>query len=245
MNLLEDLKRTLIKLFQQFDITVPRRQDTRYLLMCYLNLKSKLITPYPRKVHISFELANKEIASPFKEALDSIKVKIERGKDINPHLSKGIFKIEKPDDLLVDWGIYHLHLNTKKDKDDDYFYSRSDELLFFMSFENDIYFLEVLPHKQKDLWGNKEFLRIVNKNWPHLLEPFRIPDAISITPDLTEREIIDARKSGSLLLTEVDGNVYFPINGGLTTAKIAVRHVQMADSIISSIKELERVLGCV
>jgi hypothetical protein len=242
VNLLEDLKKTLIHYFEQFGITLPSRKDTHYLLMCYLNLKSKLIIPYPRKIHISSELSNKEIASPFKEALDNIKDKIERGEDINPYLSKSIFNIEKPDHLLVDWGIYHLHLSNKKDKEDDYFFNRSDELLFFMCFNNEIYFIEVLPHKQMNLWGNKELLRIVNKNWPDVLEPYRIPDAINVTPNLSEKEIIDARRSGSFIFTEVDGSVYSPIYGGLTTAKFAINHVQMADSIISFIKELEEVL---
>ncbi|MGD8189059.1 hypothetical protein ACQCN2_03560 [Brevibacillus ginsengisoli] len=239
MDLLGDLKEVLIDIFKQYEINIPRDQEVDNLLTCYLNLKSKLVVPFPRKVKISHDLNIKNLPIPFKQAYDFIKHKFETGQEVNPHLSKGIFNIEKSDGLLVDWGIHHLHLETQKDNEKSYFYNRSDYLLFFMLSGREVYFIQVLPHKQKHLWGYKELLRIVKRNWSFLLEPYRLPEVKSIRPILSEKEIIDARNSGSLTLTEIDGDVYFPINGGLTTAKIGIQQVRKADTLITNLRNFE------
>ena len=104
------------------------------LLSIYFNWLHRLVPARPRQIHRSRSLlANPLAADPVhRQGLDQLIEKIENGTDIAPHLSRGILCGFKPKDptkpkallkrpdldlLLNDWGIHHLHISTKLDKD--------------------------------------------------------------------------------------------------------------------------------
>lgn len=236
MDLLRDLRNELLKEFEKQRIPIPRNYDTYEILLAYVNLNLKTIKKSPRRVHYSQELVRKKLKEPYSRYLKEIEYKFRKGEDVNPYLSKGSIKINFHDHLLCDWNIYHLHLSGKRNGQ---FYNRSDFLLFFKVHEYDVYFINVYKHKMKYVFANKELLSIVKRNWSYLIEPYRIPDIMSIDINPNSREISMLRKSGVLTLIEIDGDFYFPPGGGINTARSSALAVRKADMIYNQIRQIQ------
>jgi hypothetical protein len=214
MDLIKDLKEIFIKQFDKGGISYTNTEDIHELAGRYLNILSKIIKPTPRNVFISKELRSKKILEKINAIFDEIKTKFEEGSNVNPHLSKNIFDSDYDDLLLHSWKIYHLHLTNTKKNESDFFYERPppDYLLFCIVDENDVYFIDILPHKEDNLWSKREMLKILKNNWPELLEPCRIHGITGAT--YNDGEIGQLRRSGINSPIEIDGDVYVPIGGG-------------------------------
>ncbi|PFD01864.1 hypothetical protein CN995_10145 [Bacillus cereus] len=238
MDLLEDLNNILRTEFEKLGYPTPKK-DTHDLLTAFFNLQDKTVRVKRRKVHISKELGAKEIEKPYNDYLKQIRNKFKNGKDINPHLSKFSMRPYKEDLLLYDWGIHHLHLNNKLD--DKGFIMRSDYLLFFVLKEDDVYFIDVTKHKLEDRteFSQQHLLRIVKRNWPHLLEPFKMSGVSGLSEKSDDKAHSSMRNSGITTPVEIDGEVFCLMGGGISTAKTNIAHTKKADDISRSLKGFE------
>ena len=153
----------------------------------YLEMRIRRIESVPRKVHFSEEIhdslgsLSRETAPKGPEkALEAwgavfyLWHLFESGDTVMPFLSKEVNNTEpkKPDGLLWDYAMHHLHLSCEDDGDG--FVKRSDWLLFAIVADRDVFFVDVRKHKDPERqgfeWVRQDLLDIVHNNWPELTE---------------------------------------------------------------------------
>jgi hypothetical protein len=208
--LLIDAKAIIVKYLASFDLK-PIGTSTQEILQSYFNFKHKFIRSQPRNALMSKGLPEKARTLDMETVLKILEQKCISGEDINPFLSKGTFRLGVHDHLLNDWKIHHLHLNLNKANPADYFNDRSDNLLFVHITNESIYFVDIRPHQEDDVFAQRDLLRIVRDNWPQLAQQFRVQnEEMEIFPKFDEKDIAIMRKKGYMFWTQVDNHVYAP-----------------------------------
>jgi hypothetical protein len=137
--------------------------------------------------------------------------KIVIGEDILSHLSRKLKNLDEIDDLLYDWGIFHMHLGTTFESDG--YIKRTGPLLFGFYDDENFYFLNVMPHGS---WTRQEMLRTIHRNWPHTIDDYRIKnkDVVGLEHNVTDDEIKQLRKANINVLIEVEPTVIYVTPGG-------------------------------
>jgi len=195
-------------------------KDTRQILVDYFSLKHKLISNSKRTVLSAKHLQEKVNTLGLKEIFDEILKKIAKGRDLNPHLSKGVLKPSKHDFILNEWKLHHLHLTNLKKNESDYFFVRGDFLLFMHVQDYQIYLIDIIPHSDRLVFAKKDFIRIVKENWSDLHDKFLFGDGeMQLLDDLSEEDIANYRRQpfGVLMVTQVDNQTYMPGLGSTTS----------------------------
>lgn len=240
MNFINDLRDFLVDFYSKNGFSFDSTNSTHELLCNYFNVKSKLIPPIPRTVFISSEISRKMNQCPYRKGLAIVQHRLEHGENVNCFLSKSIFSADYNDLLLHDWGIYHLHLSDTKRRQGDYFYRRSDWLLFARVEQNAAYLLEVYHHKEAAVFARKELLHVMQRNWPDVIESYRIKGVAGANPDLTNEQISCLRKQGGNALIEINRRVYAPIGGGYMTNGTNIQHLRSADYLFYYINNVQK-----
>ncbi|WKN40526.1 hypothetical protein [Tunicatimonas pelagia] len=218
--------------------TINDDWDNHKVSNYYFNLVRRLIEPKKRNV-----LRSNVFTCPteHQNGLNLIVCKIESGIDLTPHLSKSIRNLIYDDDLLNDWGIYHLHLGTELE-DQSEFIKRTGPLLY-VRFDNDnAYLINVFNHQS---WTKLDIIRIIHNNWPDSIEPYRLTDVIGLEYPPTDHDIKELRNAHINSLVELDqGIVYIPLGGGLASSGfsneavgITRRYQKLINKIESHLKE--------
>ncbi|MDE0233918.1 MAG: hypothetical protein OXM62_02810 [bacterium] len=157
------------------------------------------------------------------DALAQIEQIIHKGGDITPYLSKNIKKVNYNDAMLNDWGIHHLHLGARIERDG--FVERTDMLLYCRFEKGHAYFVAVLPHGS---WAKQELVKTIHENWPALIDRYRVRGVVG--DRVTDEEIKDLRKVNVNLFVEIENGVaYLPIGGGAVSSGENVLDVRRAD----------------
>lgn len=209
----------------------------------FLSESKRVPYPTPRNVHISKELLNSEYYEQYKHKIEEIKKLFEAGKSAKPYLHddiKNLFKINSEKDcLLNDWDIHHLHLGEIRDNA--IFCSKTKELLFCKITDTDVYFLQILPHKQG--FCDKNLLRILKDNW---LEAFNFIELSEISSiggkKLTDIEYRLIREGGMVTPIELDGKYYFSPNLGVASSRDSSKDVRLAMDKINLLNELQDII---
>lgn len=214
-----DILRSRLKL-EGYDTSKINDKD---ICFSYFNLKKRLISTKVRKIKIANEFKCPKFLN---EGLKLLKEKIKNGENINSYLSKRILDLDYNDDLLNDWGIYHLHLGDKIEKNTK-FINRTGPLLFVRFYEEYAYFINVYNH---GAWTNQQMIRILHNNWPESIEQYRLKDIESIFPKPTDKEYLMLRKSHISTLVEVEkGVIYFPIGMGYMSSGHSTEVIRLCD----------------
>lgn len=202
-----------------------------------------MITPIKRNVILSNELiykiTHKEINNDLINVINIIKMEFENGIDVNPRLSKSLEQISFNDKLLNDWNIYHLHLSNHKNNKEYYFYDRTSQLLFIYLTNSTAYFLDICDeHKNNPvIFSQQKLLKIIDDNWHDLLSKYRLSEIVSVdVKDDLNRAI--ARNKNTFYLETINGKIYLPPGGGLTSAGTSQRCLKITDDIINEIKTI-------
>lgn len=169
----------------------------------YFAIHKRLISQKPRKI-----LKSKQFSCPtnLQSKLTNLEKKIINGEDLIPHCSRAIAgssKSTKPDQMLNDWNIYHLHFEAK---------GGLDKLMFVWITDDTVYEIGIYDHSS---WNKIEIIEIIKDNWSNLLEPYRMKDVsdISFTPDDNTIKLFrNAQINTSLKLK--DGSIYMAPGGG-------------------------------
>lgn len=242
MNFKNDLRELIVKEFDdRYGIACTHTNDVYKLLCNSLNTHQKLISTNIRKVHISNELKKRNIPQKIKDICAELKVKFQKGDDVNPHLSRWILNSDKPDPLLNDWGLHHIHLDNEKENESGYFFKRADFLLFVLVGESEVYFIDIVRHNTNNVFSRKDLLRIINNNWPEILEPhvMRITGSGSTYSD---KDIDELRKAGINTVIEIDGKCILSPGGGISLVGTNFPHTMQAKEILKRIEELESIV---
>lgn len=242
MDLMEDLTKIITDQFNEWGIRYTNTNDVHELLRKYLNTCSKLIRPIPRKVFISeeLELKSKELPEEINSIFDKIKTEFEEGTDITQHLSKRLSNANRDDQLFHTWGIYHLHLSNRKETESDFF-ERSDLLLFCIVKENRVYFIDIRPHNEINLFLKQEMQKIVINNWPDLLEHCKVQDIKGAS--YTDDEIVQMREIFINTFSSIGKDTYIPLGGGgLSLSGTNIEHFLFATHLIKEIRKIEELI---
>ena len=160
---------------------------------------------------MSSGLLTKACTLQVERVLQVIASKFETGGDVNPFLSKGVYRLADHDYLLNDWGIHHLHLSDTKKAPSDYFNNRSDLLLFVHTTDDLVYFIDIRPHNENYVFAQRDLLRAVRDNWPDLNRKFLVKEEeMEISPQFNEKDTVVMRRKGYYFFTQVDKHAYAP-----------------------------------
>ena len=185
-----------------------------------------------------------------RQGLDQLIEKIENGTDIAPHLSRGILCGFKPKDptkpkallkrpdldlLLNDWGIHHLHISTKLDKDG--FVERRPShpprpLLFGIFRPDAAYLIDLMQHGD---WTHTHLLEVAAREWP---DAELVPELKGILPSsqpFSNEDRKPLRNAGISAPLERDGKVVAPI-GFMSLAGTSIQTKSEVNRILGSLK---------
>lgn len=182
---------------------------TRSIMYEYFNTQKRVIFETPRKVVYSSKF---QCPEEYQEALLQFEKNAREGKNLNVYLSDQIRKPEKADDLLNDWNIYHFHLTRRFRKDG--FAKRSDYQIFAWVTADCIYMIQIYPHREAHLYAKKELLRIIEANWPELLEKHRIKGGLHLTVQLDDGGYEALRNAHVSSFAELGENRLYGLIGG-------------------------------
>lgn len=117
MDFESDVAGEIVRYFDRNSIKFDRARstDASYLLERYFRARAKMILQRPRRVHYSAELRAKlgRLEERYRQPLATIEERFKTGGDLTEFLSKLASNVEKPDAMLNDFGIHHLHLGEK------------------------------------------------------------------------------------------------------------------------------------
>lgn len=203
---------------------IDNNNSLRYKAGCFLEAffeyKHRRISKIKREVLYSDEISMKLKEDNFKEYLDVVKgiendFKMEN--DIDPRLSKRIKDSSSNDAMLYEWNLYHLHLGNLIKSDG--FIERTGPLLIVCLVKEKAYFIDITAnHSNNEVFANKEYLDIINKNWPYLLNAFSIEEAKNVGYEPDRKERVALRKNNINSFAVIDGKIIMPPGFGLTAA---------------------------
>ena len=225
MNLLSDLHHAIRSEFDRQGISFPGGTDLAGLASRFFEMVIRSIEALPRRVHFSSEIQDSlgrlsrsmdEGASEAWTTVFYLRELFECGKTVLPHLSKGVGDTDpkRPDGLLWDYGMHHLHL--RRNLNTDGFVERSDWLLFAIVADQDVYFVDVRRHADPERlqWVRQDLLSIVHRNWPELTESRLIRGVMGT--EITDTQKFELRRKNMNTVHAIDGRAIAPLGYGTT-----------------------------
>ncbi|RFP58018.1 MAG: hypothetical protein BJG00_011755 [Limnothrix sp. CACIAM 69d] len=101
-----------------------------------------------------------------------------------------------------------------------------------------MYLIDIHPHRGG--FTNQDLLRIIENNWPEILEPYTLQGVIGLTYNASDNDINSLRKSGlNTILQTPNGRFLTSMGGGITATGTSIRNRREADRVIISIRQLE------
>lgn len=218
--------------FKSVGIKYIPKKEVDNCLVDFFNYQMKLINPVPRIILKSKEISSKRLTPKYSQALHEIEMKIKQGQELTYHQSKKVLDPLYTDDLLNDWVIHHLHLSTTKSKSGQRFYDRSDYLLFVAFSNNEAFLIDVKEHNEDYVFAKKEFLEIMDSNWPEVMQNYYWKDVIEVSPNLSDEEIGIMRKKGYTVgAYNVNGKVIRSPGIGISSNGLNIQVVRKADEV--------------
>ena len=74
--------------------------------------------------------------------------------------------------------------------------------------------IQVYPHKADFLYCKKELLNIVERNWPNLLEPYRLKDICSLNEQFDDEQYEQIREAHISTLIQTENDKCYGFLGG-------------------------------
>lgn len=215
-------------------------EDLDTILTRYLNFSLRIPPTIVWNVKQSKELANKIIPQEITLGLQEFIKKAESGQTLKPHLSKKSDKPDYKDLMFYDWGIFHFHLGINPDQKSQGFVERTGDLLFAIADSHTarMYLIDIHPHTVG--FTNQDLLRILEENWPELIEPYALKGVNGLTYHASDSDIRSLRKNGiNTILQTPGGRFLIPMGGGITGAGTSLNIRREANRRITDVRQLE------
>jgi hypothetical protein len=198
------------------DVRTPHENTMRFL-----NANNRRIpSPKPRAIHESRELV---IPACYRQDYDSLLALIRDGRDLKPYLSRDMLKKGRPDrndGLLNAWGIQHLHFRT----------AGTDQLLFCMITDTNVFMIQIVPHNDKHLWVDRQLLQIMHDNWPEQIVKGKM-NGLSQENHSADKSATLRGLNANFLTTMDDGTIYLAPGGGMMASGDSLQDKMDCDKI--------------
>ena len=239
-DFMSDLKRITAGKLTAAGASVPTNASLRDLLHGYYTIEERRIAPKARAVHRSkvFDATVATLDAEQRNAISAIEQKLRSGADVNGHLNLRSLQPDKPDGLLVDWAIHHLHLSFRPHPTDIRFLRRTRPVACVHIAAHDAYFLNIVPH---GAWTDRSLVEILIREFPRAAEKFELR---GISPDLgiTEDSIRACRKLGVVYVIGFNGRTYRPPSFA-GSPNLSERASQLTEQTIREITNLEEAVN--
>jgi hypothetical protein len=199
----------------------------------YYNLERRMILSNRRTVHQSRELS---CPLEHRAGLNEVLKKAAKGSDLRPHQSTKLVRADYDDALLNDWRVQHLHLGTAPDKGIPGFMGRTGPVLYAYLTAEDFFAIDVMEH---EALAHQRLLQIIHRNWPNLLEPYRLKGVLGLSVKPSDDDIKMSRTQHVLASTEIDGVVYAPPGGGYASNGTSIEVVLSHDNAVQIFLHLQ------
>jgi len=198
----------------------------------------KELVSFPKnkyEIHCSHELLKNSFYKENQQKIDDLLEKFKNGEPLDNYLSN---KYGERDTFLYAFGMHHIHIKAKINGN----FKNSDELLFFLIRDKDIYFIDISVHKEFD--AIPEFLlNIIDKNWPFLLDLYEMK-GFEAGHNFDNEEGMNLIKNGATIMYNVNGRCICPIGGGVMTSGHSADSITMSMQLSRTInfyrKSLEK-----
>lgn len=232
LDFLADIKEYFADQLSRLGYVVDGQSSVSEVGARLFSLHIRLISAEPRTV---LESAEFSCPDELRAAYDALKRKVQVGEDINSFLSERLLDVDYEDRLLWDWGIHHFHLAQVLNEKG--FVKRGNALLYGHVESKKFYSIQILDHSS---FSKQELIKVVHKNWPAILEPYRLKGALGLAQSYSDEDVRKLRLAGIQPLIEVEpGIVYYPLGGGLTSAGTSTKAQLQCMQWLRVIRELE------
>lgn len=212
------------------DIAAVKPQE---LAVLFFHAGKRRIEPRPRTVKISTSFA---CPPEHQSGWTALVAKIEAGDDLSPHLSLRIEDAMGKDPLLLDWGVYHLHLGQALHPKNQSFTDRTGPVVFGFPTVDAFHAIGIYDH---GAWSDSSVIETMHSNWPHLTQGAQLQRSdMSLTQNYTDEDRTKLRAAGINLITPLaDGTFLFPVGGGCSGNGV------WAGGVIASARERKLIQG--
>lgn len=244
MNLIIDRDLSLLFNDVYSRLNLPKPSNDDQLIIDLVEWILRIPDRRPRVVHRSSKL-NSKILTPYElQGVRQITKTLQTGCDLRPFLGNTTSSIRnraksQNDFFFSDWGLLHFHLGlhlTPNQKA-----GRTRRTLYALIKPNEAYLIDVRPHA-KDQFGQIEVLEILVKNWPELLENYKLK-SVSAPPkesQFNSDEIIKVRKAGLASCITINNEVYIGPGGGIVSDLSSHQAVRLSVKIRSELSYLAK-----
>lgn len=210
------------------------------LLMEFHNLLLKQVPQRRRQVHVSGELTRHKLFKNQKQqVVKQIVASLESGGTLAPYLSEKSEQLQHFDLSLAHFGVHHFHLGDKTQ----HFGARvgrvkgTKSLLFVRITESDAYLLDILNHQ--DGFLNMHLLRVMHRNWPESIEPFRLKGAIRVAVKYSDEEAAELLQNEVNVIVELGKEQVYMLPGmGTTIAGTPLLMEQRVDHTVRDFRHI-------
>lgn len=202
-----------------------------------LDLRKRLVPRRQCKVHLSREIRANPKTLVLKPVLDEVLERLRNGLSIEPYLSKKASGPSERDELLVHWGIHHLHLSPLTSLGVNGYVDRADELLFFRVDAGNAYLIDIVPHGSPALFVREELVRVVDRNWPELHRVVNRAGA-RLLHQLSPKEIKTLRGKNGNAPVQTDNRIVIPASGTMASGH-SLEAVLVADGVAGELRRLQ------
>ena len=213
----------------------------RALFLNIMNFRNRTLYGKSYYIHCSKELKDKlskipgEYIRNFYKILEIISSK----GNLIPYQSRQIGDASA-DTLFNNYGINHAHLSSKI-KNNSNFMQPSDYLLFFITYRDVVFLIDIDLHPHNDEWVDKKYFEIVQNNWPFIYESMKLRSIKDFNPKYTREEEYKMSKCFTTL-KNIGGNVYLPFFSGIGSNGVPTDYLRFIDYLIKRIYKLEECL---
>lgn len=240
MKLKMDFKKILLNNAEYYGLNIGENEKVEVIMKKIINFKSKRFDNTPKKLYYSRTFLKKrsKLSNKYNSYLQTILEALNRGDlTVNKYLSKGINNTEYYDLFHVLWGLYHLHIEKLDSKSS--FSKRSDYLLVLYRKENNVYLVDIVEHRERNLWFKKRFLKIIDDNWPDIL-----PTLNGITGNKnSELKIKQLRQNNINDIVEINGKAVVPTLNPISTSGTPLDITREVDFIMKSLESISVYCG--
>lgn len=187
----------------------------RALVQDYVTWRARFPSARPRRVHESDAFAASELRDRYASGLTAIRRDIEAGTELEPYLSRRVWKAHGRDRLLGYHGIHHLHMEP----------AGSEHVLFIAFRPEHAYLIDIYAHESDGAnWAERAILETLIRNWDGAGILFAAQDGTSLRAEFDDDARLELERAGVQLMVEIDGRVWSSTAGSAGGApRVAVR----------------------